>query len=58
MQVSSMGVTNLPPPMSREELMNLERNHKNVSIENLLSNDALVKGGKNQLAPLQHKRKM
>lgn len=50
----------LPPPLSREELMNLEKNHKNVSIENLLSNEVLTKGGKNQLAPLQHnqKRKM
>lgn len=38
--------------MSREELMKMEKNHKNVSIENLLNNDAMVKGGKNQLAPL------
>jgi len=38
MHVGSVVVTGqLPPPMSREELMNLERNHKNVSIENLLN---------------------
>lgn len=44
---------NLPPPMSREELMNLEKNHKNVSIEALLSNEAIAaRGGKNTLAPL------
>jgi hypothetical protein len=42
----------LPPPMSREELLKLEKNHKNVSIESLLNNENLVKGGKNQLAPL------
>jgi len=44
--------SSLPPPMSREELMSLEKNHKNVSIENLLSAENLTRGGKNQLAPL------
>ncbi|CDW81244.1 kinesin motor domain containing protein [Stylonychia lemnae] len=58
MQVGQINTGQLPPPMSREELMNLERNHKNVSIENLLNQDTLVKGGKNQLAPLQPRKKM
>jgi hypothetical protein len=47
----------LPPPMSREELMSLEKNPKNVSIENLLNVENMARGGKNlaPLAPLKKK---
>lgn len=45
----------LPPPMSRDELMKYEKNHKNVSIESLLGSDSLSKG-KHTLAPLTRKK--
>lgn len=47
----------LPPAMSREELMSLEKNPKNVSIENLLNVENMTRGGKNlaPLAPLKKK---
>ena len=42
------GTGNLPQPMSREELMNLERvgGGKNSSIETLLNQENMIKGSK------------
>jgi hypothetical protein len=42
--MSANVTTNLPPTMSRDELLNYEKYHKNVSIENLLNNEAIAKG--------------
>ena len=37
--------SNLPPPMSRDELMSLEKNPKGgAKLENLLLNDGITKG--------------